>query len=377
MNARVLIQDAEYDDSLKPVIAGILEEFPRDWKNKTVLVKPNILAPTPPEKAVTTHPSIVIEVVRQLTEKGAKVMVGDNSGVRGYGKLEEAAKTAGIFDAADGHFVHLGGSPVCHSMNSKYFDRLMISKEVLEADVVVNLPKLKTHGLTRMTLSIKNTFGYLVGGEKMRVHASAPNPRSFAEALVDIFQIRPPELNIMDAVMAHEGNGPSNGSPRKVGKILASDNAVSLDAVALHLVGQTLSSVPMVEIAAERGLGEADLSRISMNQEIIPIKDFKMPSSFLPGLMGVVLNRFMSQSIASTPVVIEKKCKACQICVNHCPVEAMQMNGEFPRVDVKRCIKCYCCQEMCPSDAIEFSGVVATWSRKIVGSLDKLTGRES
>jgi ferredoxin len=240
----------------------------------------------------------------------------------------------------------------------------MIAKDVLDADIVVNLPKLKTHALTYFTGSVKNTFGYVVGGGKIRAHSQATNPRRFAEILVDIFQVRPPELNIMDAVEAMEGNGPSQGSVRHLGKVLASNNAVSLDAVALHLIGRKVKAVPHLEIAGDRGLGAVDISEISLIGKLTPVTNFKMPATFVPGIVGIVLNRFLSRWINCVPETIKANCKKCGICVNHCPVEAMKMADDFPIADKNKCINCYCCQEMCPEDAIRLTGRVISCIRR-------------
>ncbi len=369
-NTRVLVFDAAYDESMALTVDKILDEFQLDWRDKNVLVKPNILAGEPPEKAVTTHPVLVSSVVEKLLQKGAGVMVGDNPGVMGYGKSDKAARIAGITDAAKGCFIQLGGNPIKHSVPSRYFDHLMIGKEALDADIVVNLPKLKTHGLTFYTGAIKNTFGYVVGGGKMRVHSLAATPRRFAEAIVDIFQIRPPELNIMDAVEAMEGNGPHNGSVRRLGKVLASDNAVALDTAAIHLIGKKIKAIPHVEIAGNRGLGPVDLSDISFNVPISPVSGFKMPVTFVPGIAGVALNRFLSRWINCLPRIVEDHCELCSICVDHCPVDAMKITGDYPKVDKDKCINCYCCQEMCPENAIQLKGRTINFLRGLKGQHD-------
>jgi ferredoxin len=199
----------------------------------------------------------------------------------------------------------------------------------------------------------------------MRVHARAVTPWRFAEALVDIYAIRPPELNIMDAVVAMEGNGPSNGRPRRVGKVLAADNAVCLDAAALRLVGKKPESVPHLQIAAARGLGAIDAAAIDLNTALSPVEGFVMPATFVPGIMGVVLNRLLSRWINCIPEVDAAVCKRCGICVDHCPAGAMIMKpGECPQADKNQCISCYCCQEMCPENAIVLSGRMITRLRR-------------
>ncbi|MDY6823382.1 MAG: DUF362 domain-containing protein [Thermodesulfobacteriota bacterium] len=362
---RVLVLAADYNEAVLPdIVDRIFQEMPLDVAGKTVLVKPNILGAHSPEKAVTTHPALVRAVVATLTRAGAEVLVGDNSGVSGYGRARHAARVSGISEAAGDSFVYLGRRPVKHALASPDIHYVMMADDVLQADIVINLPKLKTHGLTFYTGAVKNTFGYIVGGDKMRIHADAPTPGRFARALVDIYAIRPPDLTIMDAVTAMEGNGPNSGSPRHMGKIIAGRNAVSLDAVAVRLAGVNPEKIPHLAIAAEMGLGPLALDDIPVNTAIEPVTGFKMPATFLPGVMGVLLNRLLSRWINCTPVVDAAACKQCGICVEHCPVGAMTMPEDgFPCADKKSCINCYCCQEMCPEDAIELEGRLLSWIR--------------
>ena len=363
---RVLIFDAEYEEkTVYPIIEEILEEFPHVWKDKRVLIKPNILGPYPPEKGVTTHPVIVKTVVDNLKKRGAVVIVGDNPGIGGYGMCEKSARESGILDAADGCFKNIGHDVVRHNISSDYIEYISIARDVLDADIVVNLPRLKTHSLTFYTGAVKNTFGYIVGGDKTLVHSRANTPKKFAEALVDIYQVRPPSLNIMDAVTAMEGNGPSNGSVRRIGKILASDNGVTLDTVAVNLVGLNSRSVPHIDIAGERGLGETDYSLIKINKQIVPYKDFQFPSTFSPGISGIIFNRFLYKYIYKIPQINKKKCKGCGVCMEHCPVEGIELTGDTPVIQQEKCIRCYCCQELCPEDAVILFGRTINFLRNM------------
>lgn len=354
--AKVLIQDAGYDAALPQVIDRILEAFPRDWAGRSVLVKPNILAPHSPDRGVTTHPAVIQAVVRALLDRGAKVMVGDNPGISAYGRSGRSAAVSGIEQAAQGCYVPLGHNPVHCPVSSKYFDHVAVSRQILEADVLVNVPKLKTHTLTVLTAGIKNTFGYVAGGDKLRIHSACPRPHQFAKALVDIYSIRPPDLTIMDAVVGMQGNGPANGSPVALGKIMASDNTVSLDAAAVCFLGQKPRSVPHIQEAGKRGLGEIDPARMQIQGQLQPVANFRFPQTFLPGLSGLILNRCLSRWINCLPEVVSSRCIKCGLCVSHCPVGAMQMTETGPAVQSEKCIHCYCCQELCPEDAILLKG---------------------
>lgn len=347
---------AEYDRSLLYRVEEILEAFPRDWQGRRVLLKPNMLAAHPPEKAVTTHPLLLKYVLQALSRRGAEVIAGDNPGVGGYGRSEQAARKTGLLEAAGESFVHLSSDPVQVELKGSQLHSVAVSRQVLEVDLVVNLPKLKTHCLTVLSGAVKNSFGYVVGADKLRIHAGCPRPRQFAQALLDVYCLRPPELTIMDAVWAMQGNGPSNGRPVNLGRILAGENAVSLDCAAASMLGRKPKEIPHLELATAQGLGEGNPARLDINTELAQIPGFRFPQTFVPGLAGLVMNRCFSRWANPKPKVVREKCIACGLCAEHCPVDAMQMQEAGPVLDQDKCISCYCCQEMCPRDAISFSG---------------------
>lgn len=355
-DASVLIRQGQYDQSLDRLVEEIFTLFPGPRNTSKVLVKPNMLGPHPPEKGVTTHPALVGAVIRVLRDQGARVMVGDNPGMSGYGRSRKAARECGLLECAGQHYENLSLSPVRIKTDSAHFQEISISRQVLEADEVINLPKLKTHCLTVLTGAVKNTFGYVVGADKMRIHAACPTPARFAEGLVDIYCIRPPELNIMDGILAMEGNGPSNGKPVFLGRVLASTNGVTLDAAAVHMLGQRPGAVPHLDVAGRRGLGETDPARIKILGEQSPVRGFGFPRTFVPGLVGIVLNRYLSRWTVTLPEIVAERCTGCGICVSHCPVEAMVLTPGGPGLDRGKCISCYCCQEMCPENAVRLSG---------------------
>ncbi len=358
---KIYIASADYDDSLDAVVEEIFQAFPRQRRDKLVLVKPNILGPHHPERAVTTHPALVKSVVKALWKQGARVLVGDNPGMGGYGRVEKSARKSGILECAGECFTNLGHSPVRQEISSRLFTRATISRQILEVDEIVNLPKLKTHSLTVLTGAIKNTFGYVVGADKMQIHACCPSPTQFSRGLVDIYRVRPPELSIMDAILAMQGNGPSNGEPVYLGRILASDNAVSLDAAALHLLGENPTRILHLNEAARMGLGDLDPARMNVQGDLTPVKGFSFPGTFIPGLAGLVMNRYLSRWTNCLPQVIKERCVSCGVCTDHCPVGAMRMGPKGPELNQDHCISCYCCQEMCPENAIKLSSRVLRW----------------
>jgi uncharacterized protein (DUF362 family)/Pyruvate/2-oxoacid:ferredoxin oxidoreductase delta subunit len=346
-------------------VAEFLASSGVDFSGKKVLVKPNILMGKPPEKAVTTHPAVVSAVVDFLLEHGAKVTVGDNPGVSGYGASIAAARKSGIFDASRGCFANISAEFRHVPVKSGGLGTLNVSAAVLDADLIVNVPKLKTHGLTTYTGAVKNMFGILVGGDKARAHASAPTPLKFAEALVDILSVRPPELNVMDAVLAMDGDGPGAGHAREVGLLGFSTDPVALDAVFLRLAGIDPEKIHHVRIAAERGFGKIANRDIEVIGRADPIKNFKIPGSrkleFLEGPSVRLVNRVFFPNISGHArlSLIRKLCTKCLICTKGCPSSAMgeDKNG-YPEIRKDKCIACYCCHELCPESAWKMSGMM-------------------
>jgi len=352
--ARVTIYKANYAD-VENAVERAFDDFRPAVEGRTVLVKPNILGAVPPERHACTHPSLVRAAVRALERRGAgRVWVGDNPGMRAYGSNEHTARVAGILEAAGDRFVNLGASPVKVPVASAFADRLAFSKEVLDADCIVSLPKMKTHVATVITGGVKNAFGHLVGGEKTRLHRDARGPENFARAIVDVYQVRPPDFTILDAVVAMEGQGPSGGRPRRLGRVLASDNAVALDTVMAAMMGLEPRSIPTLRIAEERGLGPADLAQINIEGPFEVVPKFKVP--MIGMWLGAAVSRLITYVIVTQPTVRRKKCVKCGSCAEACPVEAITMTEHHgPVIDYGKCIFCFCCHEMCRYEAMDLT----------------------
>jgi uncharacterized protein (DUF362 family)/NAD-dependent dihydropyrimidine dehydrogenase PreA subunit len=352
--SKVLILDCEDYDSVDNRISEVFNTFPREWKEKSVLVKPNMLNSRRPEQGNTTHPSFVKAITQWLLNANAKVIVGDNPGTIGAGVNEKCAQGTGIAEASLGCYKNIAQEPLSISINSRFAEKVVISKPVIDADILISIPKFKTHSLTQITGAIKNSFGFLIGGDKGRIHAVTGSYENFSEAILDIYMIRPPELVIMDAVVGMEGNGPSGGPLRNIGKIIASDDGIAIDAVMTFMMGKSPEKIHMLKLAKQRGIGEIDMSKIEIIGELKPIKGFKMPSTFFSQFAGKVYNNSLVRSLIwSKPVIQKDKCKNCGICSENCPVEAISASGKIPLINRKLCIRCYCCQELCPNDAVE------------------------
>lgn len=326
-----------------------------------VLLKVNALTMKPPEAAVTTHPAFIKAVVHEVQRNGGIALVGDSSGgmVAGQALTRQTFDVAGIARAAaeaGAELVNFDISGVVAVQVDGPVQTLHIAKPVLEADVVISLPKLKTHSAAIYTGAIKNMFGTIPGHRKSDYHRMAPKLRNFAEILVNIFAVAKPALAIMDAVVGMEGNGPSAGNPRNIGLVLASPDSVALDAVASKIIGLEPLKIHTTSIAQQKGLGVGDLARIEILGEKlaqVQISDFDLPSNAMLETMPGFLVSGLLGMLKARPEINRKTCAGCRFCVENCPVEAISMAARFPEIDYQKCISCLCCQELCPQKAVE------------------------
>ena len=361
----VFIRDAAYDSGrLDSVVSELLDASGLDVQGRSVLVKPNILWPFEVERAITTHPAVVRAVAQELKRRGARVMVGDNPGMRGYGENVQSAKRCGIYDACPDEFVNLSDQPTFAPTRSRFTRQLLVSRQALEADLFITLPKFKTHLVTTITGAVKNSFGLLVGGQKSEMHRLARSNRDFCEAVVDVYQVRPPDLAIMDAVTGMQGMGPSSDDLREVGKLMACRNAVTLDAVMAMMMGAQPEAVGTLRTAHERGLGEIRRDRIEVDGRWAPIPDFKLPFGHMRSVVATALARLFTYIMVKRPVVDREVCARCGLCAKQCPVEAISLSP-YPVIDREKCFSCFCCHEFCKHNAVRVTRSVRFWRRVI------------
>ncbi|MDQ7095413.1 DUF362 domain-containing protein [Desulfosporosinus sp. PR] len=343
------IINASYEDCHQAV-EKVFRQFPLDLAGKKVVIKPNVLRSATPEEGITTHPSVLKAVIREVVKRRpASLIVGDNPGVFSYGMNEQAFKVTGLMEAAGTYYRNLGAETIQMEINSPFIESALVSRAIMEADVYISLPKFKTHGLTGLSCAIKNNFGLLAGGLKAQTHKKAGNPFNFAEALVEVFALKVPDLVIVDGILAMEGNGPASKDLVNLGKILAGDDPVAIDTVVAHMMG--FAEQPRtIKLAAAKGYGTNELSDITIHGQLEVIPGFKLPQAEPHGGGSI-----MDSVTALRPKVNHDLCTLCGTCVEHCPNEALTMD-EYPTVATEKCITCYCCQELCPQKAIELKG---------------------
>jgi len=335
----------------------------------TVLLKINLLAPTELKRAVITHPSIVKAVIKEVRNAGGKPIVADTPGFVFAGDKNGTMIKSGIKAIAD----ELGVEALQFETMDAAFIKTEVPKGVwlktiyaarlaLEADVIISLPKLKTHSNTWYTGAIKNMFGATATRTRKLAHCVGTYEK-FSGAIVDIFSVLKPQLSIMDAVVGMEGEGPRYGDPKHVGLILASYDSVALDAAASKIIGYEPMEIYTTKLATDRGLGNGNLHEIEILGERIDNVsiDFKKPSGRrinLPSFLAKLGNRFLKVE----PWLLQNKCEKCAICAKSCPVDAIKMNP-YPVIDRESCIECYCCNELCPEAAME---IRKNWLAKLM-----------
>jgi len=322
----------------------------------TVLLKPSVVSPRPPDCAVCTHPAIVQAMAEVAHESGCDVIVADQPTYTFVNQPEEALRPTGYFEAVahlPARILLLGrdGYAPSEVPSPLRLSTVHIARLARDVDVVVNLAKCKTHTQTTLTLALKSMFGAVAPRDRMRVHARGAYDE-LAAALADCFSALVPQLNVMDAVVAMEGAGPSRGPARHVGAIAASTNAVALDVVTENLVGMT-GQVGLTRAAARKGLGPADLAEITITGA--DLRDLQTPLVPPPRLFRgfpPILGRLAEGLVYIRPDVDPKMCTGCGGCAQACPVGAIRVEGHA-RVDRARCVECFCCMEACPADAID------------------------
>ncbi|MEA4973699.1 MAG: DUF362 domain-containing protein [Candidatus Metalachnospira sp.] len=332
-------------------------------KGDRVLLKPNLVMVKTPERAATTHPYIVRAVAEIVKEAGGEPIIADSpGGLFNEVLLKSVYSASGMTEAAS-----LSGAKLNYNTataetaypDGKLLRKITVIDELLKADKVINISKLKTHGMMRMTGAVKNLFGTIPGTMKAEYHLNRPNVADFANALIDICLFAKPVLNIMDAVIGMEGNGPTGGTPRNIGVLMTADNPFVLDIMAAYLIDIQTSDIPVCEQAIKRGLSPESIDEIKIIGDSIHdfvVSDFKAPKSKVINITEKLpkpLYRVLNDVLQPYPHFDHSKCVSCRHCEENCPPHAIEMIDGKPVFTKNKCIRCFCCQELCPAIAIE------------------------
>lgn len=335
-----------------------------------IALKPNLLLAISPEAAVTTHPLLVEVVAEMVREAGGRPVLIESSaaGMPQSGRgMERVLRKTGMREMAEriGLEVDVAGEArtISHP-GAQLTKRLDLLSSALDADGLISLAKFKTHTFATFTGGVKNLFGCVPGLTKAGYHAKLSDVDHFADMLLDVYDLLRPRLTVMDGVLAMEGDGPgTGGTPRELGLLLASADALALDAVACEIASIPHESVPVFRRAQARGYGgwRAEEARVFLyDLERLPRESFRPPKRALDptgynttGRIQRLVRELGKNALTARPLPSAGRCTGCRTCSRACPVGAIEMRDRLASVLDDRCIRCYCCHELCPDAAID------------------------
>jgi uncharacterized protein (DUF362 family)/Pyruvate/2-oxoacid:ferredoxin oxidoreductase delta subunit len=315
-----------------------------------------------PEAAVTTNPEFIRALAKKVKALGAEVIIADSPGGPFNEKLlKRAYQKSGLYQLAAEENLELNYNTDSkkHEYRSGKINKSFQLADYLEAaDLIINLPKLKTHGLTMYTGAVKNLFGCIPGVLKAEYHLRMQSVYDFSRMLNDLAGLVAPALTIMDAIVGMEGEGHSNGKPKEFNYLLASTSPYYLDLAAVRLMGiKAEENVPSIKAALTDQIIEKENLELRGDQLVAPseveIPKIEKENNLLDAKLPDFLSDFLEKILRPKPVFKEDKCVGCRTCAENCPPEAITMVDNFPEVDLETCIRCFCCQELCPYDAVE------------------------
>ncbi len=357
------------------LLGGIQNFVKRD---SVVVLKVNAVQKASPEKCATTHPRVVEAVGKLCAEAGAsRIIIADSAGgAYNSGYMGGIFKACGFTEIAEQNGFEINSNFDSFEVqlpNGKIAKKFPICDILQEADVIINLSKLKTHSFTGISNAVKNMFGAIPGLVKVEMHGKYRTLDVFNDFLYDIHDYFADKLtlNITDAVIGMEGPGPTNGTPRAIGAIIAGNNPATVDVVGARIIGADPMALPTIIVGIERGylnsaldfeiLGEKVQDLVVKNYLTVTPDNFRPFAHSMPKWLQPVVHKLTTQR----PYVNRRKCKGCKKCFEHCPVKAISMvptkKGSVPKAkfDYSKCIRCYCCQELCPFGLVKVkSGIV-------------------
>lgn len=318
-----------------------------------VVLKVNLLSASTPSSAVVTHPAVVRAVAEAVLKVGGEPTIGDSPS-REFTKsrLDNVYEYSGLKHIAAELGIELNyntKSSKVRIQNGKKLKKAPIANFALNADKIIAVPKLKTHSLMILTLATKIMYGVIPGLTKARYHSMYFTRKGFADMLLDILSVVPPDLIIMDGIVGMQGDGPYGGDLVELGLLLASDDAVAMDLAICMILNIEPVGVPTLKRAKIRGLWPN-----SIDYPLLSPTDVYYPTFRLPSTASYILT---GKDLPRRSPVIKKNCTGCGDCQKVCPKKAVKVINDKAIVDYNLCIQCYCCHEVCPEKAIKLEAI--------------------
>ncbi|MBQ7293019.1 MAG: DUF362 domain-containing protein [Clostridia bacterium] len=361
--------DSYENEAVKVALSEAIDKIGGlDWveSGMKIAIKANLVSFMAPEKAATTHPVLLCELVKMLVDKGAEIVIGDSpGGIYNSVYVNKVYKATGMAETEK------YGAKLNRNFNQNeaqnpegtVLKKFTYTAYLDDADAIINFCKLKTHGMMGMSAAAKNIFGVIPGTLKPEYHFRFPRHDDFARMMVDLDEYFKVKMCICDAVVGMEGNGPTMGTPRKIGAILASESPHKMDLVCAKIIGLEKDDVPTLVAAAERGLIPETVDGLNVygNIDHFVIKDFKnIPvhtsiefKKDSTKFFGKMASLVTGSALRSRPKLKAAECVGCGVCRDICPAKAIKIEKNKATIDRKLCIRCFCCQEFCPKGAMK------------------------
>ena len=354
-------------------LGGAEKYFKKDLK---VLIKPNFLSQDKSLKGIITHPVFTRAAAEIAIDCGSKVVIGDSAGIGSVMGILKGAGFGDYFKDLPVRIVDFNKPVETRNLQGRLYRKFLIDREVLDAEFILNLPKVKTHGQMLTSFAVKNMFGCVVGKSKPQWHLNAGNDANdFARMLVELHYLIKPGLNLIDGIIGMEGNGPAAGTPVKLGFIAGSEDATALDRALCRVLCIDPGKSFTICAADSMVLGTRETDTVWKGdpQASLEIKAYRLPEVVSSAILGLpdFVQRVLKNSLTTKPLIRHDMCTLCRTCIEQCPAGAMSVADDnsvrkFVSINYHGCIRCFCCQEICPEEAI---GIKSGWILKMLNKV--------
>lgn len=353
-------------EELEPLVDRAFREFHIYDKLKpgmTAVLKPNLIMRSHPEEAICTHPAFVCAVGKCVQKAGAQVLIVESpGGPYTPGLMKSHFKACGYTEMAEQHGfslytdcksreIALPEGSLCRSLS--------VVEPFLDADFLIDLAKLKTHSMVGFSGAVKNLFGAVPGLQKPELHCRFPEQADFSRMLAELCAFLKPDFAFLDGIWAMEGDGPTSGTRRELGALIASDNPFAADVCAAGLVGMDPGEILMLRFGNEKGLGplsQNELEIIGDDPAALCLTDFRRArasSTDFIDRLPKILRPAAKKLTTPYPRIRKKGCIGCGKCAESCPQHTISLKDGKAEINYKNCIHCFCCHEMCPRHTID------------------------